>query len=86
VETFLESGDKKTEIAKKVHGQVAISSAKAAYQIYREILAVIDLRSWLMRCSCAAVALASTSTKNPNYSDVKYIEPLIGLDTVTRLP
>ncbi len=36
VEKFLESGTT-TNIARKVHGQVAISSAKAAYQIYKEI-------------------------------------------------
>jgi transaldolase len=37
VEKFLEQGGEKTEIAKKVHGQIAIASAKAAYQIYKEI-------------------------------------------------
>jgi transaldolase len=29
---------------------------------------------------------ASTGTKNPQYSDVKYVEPLIGSDTVTTMP
>jgi transaldolase len=29
---------------------------------------------------------ASTSTKNPKYSDVKYVEPLVGPDTVNTLP
>ena len=87
VEKFLKSGDKKMEIAKKVHGQVAISSAKAAYQIYKEIfggnrfkkLADQGVRS-------QRLLWASTSTKNPDYSDVKYIESLIGPDTVNTAP
>jgi transaldolase len=87
VETFLESGDKKTEIAKKVHGQVAISSAKAAYQIYREIFGSNRFKKLADEGAHAQRLLwASTSTKNPNYSDVKYIEPLIGLDTVNTAP
>jgi transaldolase/glucose-6-phosphate isomerase len=40
VEKFFDSGGKKTEIARKVRGQVAISSAKAAYQIYKEIFGI----------------------------------------------
>lgn len=37
VEKFIDPAGNETEIAKRVHGQVAISSAKAAYQIYKEI-------------------------------------------------
>ena len=37
LEKFIKPGGTKAEIAKKVHGQVAIASAKAAYQIYKEI-------------------------------------------------
>jgi len=87
VEKFLEPDGKKTEIAKKVRGQVAISSAKAAYQIYKEIFGgnrfkkLADKNARVQR-----LLWASTSTKNPDYSDVKYIEPLIGSDTVNTVP
>jgi transaldolase len=87
VAKFLESGGKKKEIAEKVHGQVAISSAKVAYQIYKEIFATNRFKKLAGKGTRPQRLLwASTSTKNPDYSDVKYIEPLIGPDTVNTVP
>jgi transaldolase len=87
LEKFLESRSKKTEIAKKVHGQVAISSAKAAYQIYKEIFNSNRFKKLTDKGARVQRLLwASTSTKNPDYSDVKYIESLIGPDTVNTIP
>ena len=87
VEKFIESGDKKTAIAKKVHGQVAISSAKAAYQIYKEIFNSNRFKKLLDKGARVQRLLwASTSTKNPDYSDIKYIEQIIGPDTVNTVP
>ena len=87
VEKFLKSGGENTEIAKKVHGQVAISSAKAAYQIYKEIFDSNRFKKLADKGARPQRLLwASTSTKNPEYNDVKYIEPLIGPDTVNTIP
>jgi len=87
VEKFLEPGDKKTEIAKKVHGQVAISSAKVAYQIYKEVFNSNRFKKLLDKGARVQRLLwASTSTKNPDYSDIKYIEAIIGLNTVNTIP
>jgi len=87
VEKILESGGKKTEIAKKVRGQVAISSAKVAYQIYKELFGSNRFKKLADKGARVQRLLwASTSTKNPDYSDVKYIEPLIGPDTVNTVP
>jgi len=87
IEKFIEPGDKKTEIAKKVHGQVAISSAKAAYQIYKEIFGSNRFKKLLDKGARVQRLLwASTSTKNPDYSDIKYIEQIIGPDTVNTVP
>ena len=87
VEKFFDSGGKKTEIAGKVRGQVAISSAKAAYQIYKEIFGSNRFKKLADKGARVQRLLwASTSTKNPDYSDVKYIEPLIGPDTVNTVP
>jgi transaldolase len=87
VEKFIEPGGKKTEIAKKVHGQVAISSAKAAYQIYKEIFGSNRFKKLADNGARVQRLLwASTSTKNPDYSDVKYIESIIGSDTVNTVP
>ncbi len=87
VEKFLEPGGKKAEIAKKVHGQVAISSAKAAYQIYKEIFGSDRFKKLADKGARGQRLLwASTSTKNPDYSDIKYIESIIGSDTVNTVP
>ena len=87
VEKFIEPGDKKTAIAKKAHGQVAISSAKAAYQIYKEIFGSNRFKKLADKGARVQRLLwASTSTKNPDYSDIKYIEQIIGPDTVNTVP
>jgi len=77
----------RADSAKDLIGQVAIASAKVAYGIYREILATDRWRKLADKGARAQRLLwASTSTKNPEYSDVKYVEPLIGPDTVNTLP
>jgi len=87
VEKFIEPSGEKTEIAKKVRGQVAIASAKVAYQIYKEIFGSNKFKKLADKGARVQRLLwASTSTKNPDYSDVKYIEPLIGPDTVNTVP
>ncbi|HVB33976.1 MAG TPA: transaldolase [Patescibacteria group bacterium] len=79
---------KEAELAKKVHGQVAIASSKMAYQIYKEIFASDRFKNLSAQGGARTQRLlwASTSTKNPNYSDVKYVEALIGPDTVNTAP
>ena len=87
VEKFLEPDCEKTEIAKKVRGQVAIASAKIAYQIYKEIFSSNRFKKLVDKGARPQRLLwASTSTKNPEYSDVKYIESLVGPDTVNTVP
>ena len=87
VDKFFEPGGQKVEIAKQVHGQVAIASAKAAYQIYKEIF---DSESFMRLTGQGArpqrLLWASTGTKDSSYSDVKYIEELIGPETVNTAP
>jgi transaldolase len=74
-------------LAKKMHGEVAITSAKTAYQIYKKIIGSDRFKKLLEKGAQPQRLLwASTGTKNPTYSDVKYIEPLIGPDTVNTMP
>jgi transaldolase/glucose-6-phosphate isomerase len=75
------------ERAAGLRGQVAIASAKVAYQIYHEIFGSQRFQE-LSRQGARPQRLlwASTSTKNPEYSDVKYVEALIGPETVNTLP
>ncbi len=81
-----EGGDK-AELAERLRGQTAIANAKMAYQIYREVFGssrfeqLADAEARTQR-----VLWASTSTKDPKYSDVKYVEALIGPDTINTMP
>ncbi len=68
-------------------GKVAIANAKLTYQRYKQIFSG---PRWQALASHGAqtqrVLWASTSTKNPNYRDVVYVEELIGPDTVDTIP
>ena len=87
LEKLIAQGGKKADLAKKVHGQVAIASAKMAYQIYKEIFGSDRFRKLAARGARVQRLLwASTGTKDPDYSDVKYIEALIGPNTVNTVP
>ena len=80
-------GGKEADIAKIAQGQVAIASAKLAYQIYKEKFASDPFGRLAARGARVQRLLwASTSTKNPKYPDVKYVEALIGPDTVNTAP
>ena len=87
LETKMLDGGAQADIAARLHGEVAIASAKVAYQIFREIFGSDRFRKLRDRGARTQKLLwASTSTKNPVYSDTKYIDPLIGADTINTLP
>jgi transaldolase len=66
---------------------VAIASAKVAYEIYKEIFGSERFASLAKKGARTQKLLwASTSTKNPAYSDTKYMEALIGPDTINTVP
>jgi len=80
---FIASVGEQAHFATKIRGQVAISSAKIAYKIYQE---VFESKQFLkLGASPQRLLWASTSPKNPKYSDVKYIEALIGPNTVDTI-
>ncbi|HEX7393731.1 MAG TPA: bifunctional transaldolase/phosoglucose isomerase [Anaerolineaceae bacterium] len=82
----LEAGSAAETVA-GLHGQVAIASAKVAYQIYQEIFGGERYRKLAQKGAHTQRLLwASTGTKNPEYSDVKYIETLIGRETINTVP
>jgi transaldolase len=87
LEQLIAQDGEKAELAKKAHGQVAISSAKVAYQTYKEIFGQDRFKRLAGKGARVQRLLwASTSSKNPDYSDVKYIEDLIGPDTINTVP
>lgn len=74
-------------LAKQLHGQIAIASAKMAYQIFHEIFNSDRFKKFTEKGAMKQRLLwASTSTKNPNYNDIKYVEALIGMKTINTLP
>lgn len=68
-------------------GRIAIANARVAYRHFVEAITSEPFREQQKRGARPQRPLwASTSTKNPDYSDVMYVEQLIGLDTVNTLP
>jgi transaldolase/glucose-6-phosphate isomerase len=72
---------------RSLQGRVAIANAKLTYQRYKEIFSGSRWQALAERgAKTQRVLWASTSTKNPAYSDVLYVEELIGPDTVNTIP
>jgi transaldolase len=68
-------------------GKLAIANAKLAYQTYREVFSGLEWEELSAAGATPQRCLwASTSTKNPAYRDVMYVEQLIGPETVNTLP
>jgi transaldolase / glucose-6-phosphate isomerase len=74
-------------LLRSLMGKVAIANGKLTYQRYK---AIFRGTSWEALAAEGArkqrVLWASTSTKNPQYRDVMYVEELIGPDTVNTMP
>jgi transaldolase len=71
----------------ELRGTLAIANAKLAYQSYLEIFRGPDWEELKSAGASAQRCLwASTSTKNPDYRDVLYVEELVGPDTVNTMP
>jgi transaldolase/glucose-6-phosphate isomerase len=87
LEKIASEGGERGQTAFALIGQIAAASAKVAYAIYHEIIGSDRFRVLAERGARTQRLLwASTSTKNPSYSDVKYVEPLIGPETINTLP
>jgi transaldolase len=80
-------GAREAELAKRYTGRCAIASAKTAYQGYKELFSSGRFKKLqALGARPQRLLWASTSTKNPADSDVKYVEALIGKDTVNTAP
>ena len=70
-----------------VKGKVAIANAKVAYQKYKEIFGSDRWQALAAKgAKVQRLLWASTGTKDPSYSDVMYVDELVGKDTVNTLP
>jgi len=74
-------------LLKSLAGKVAIANAKLTYRRYQELFSGARWRALAKQgAQTQRVLWASTSTKNPGYRDVIYVEELIGRDTVNTIP
>ncbi len=81
------AGGSRGQSAGKLLGKAAIANAKLAYVLYKGIIADPRWRALAAQGAKPQRLLwASTSTKNPQYRDVLYVEELIGQDTVNTVP
>jgi len=87
LEKLAQSGGPRSERARELMGEAAIGSARLAYEIYKELYRGEKFRGLEVRGARPQRLLwASTSTKNPAYSDVKYVDTLIGPETINTMP
>src|SRR5262245_16309178 len=81
------ASERERALLRSLAGKVAIANAKLAYQRYQEIF---DGPRWQALAGRGAqtqrLLWASTSARNPSYSDVVYVEELVGPDTVNTIP
>jgi transaldolase/glucose-6-phosphate isomerase len=78
---------KQQALPKSLLGKIAIANGKLTYQRYQKIFSGPRWQALAAKgAQTQRVLWASTSTKNPNYRDVIYVEELIGPDTVNTMP
>jgi len=85
VDDLLEKKGEKTY--KRLRGQAAVANTKMIYQAFKELFGADRFRK--LKADGARVQRplwGSTSTKNPDYPDLLYVEPLVGPDTVNTVP
>jgi transaldolase / glucose-6-phosphate isomerase len=81
-----EEGPQATRAA-ELQGQIAVANTRLAYQEFKKVFSSSRFTSLQSQDAKMQRPLwASTSTKNPAYSDIKYVQELIARDTVNTLP
>lgn len=87
LEPMVVEGGSSGRKAKWLKGEIAIASARRAYAIYQKMHRSRRYRD-LQRHGARTQRLlwASTGTKNPAYSDVRYVDSLIGPETINTMP
>ncbi len=81
--------DRHLKDVKKEHlqGKIAVANAKKIYQRFKELFYGKEFTNLKRKGgNIQRVLWGSTGSKNPNYSDVKYVNELIGKDTINTLP
>ena len=83
--TTTDAGQK--ALLESLRGKVAIANARVTYKKYQELFGGSRWKALASKgAQTQRLLWASTSTKNPKYRDVLYVEELIGADTVDTIP
>jgi transaldolase len=87
LDALVGAGKLEAHVADSLRGRAAIANARLAYELF---VRAFDGARWRALADKGAMVQrplwASTSTKNPAYRDVLYVEQLIGPDTVNTMP
>jgi len=84
---IVDRGGALAEKAQSLLGKAAVANARMAYTRYQEVFGASRFQALKARGARVQRPLwASTSTKNPAYRDVLYVEELVGPDTVNTMP
>ncbi|HWM28942.1 MAG TPA: transaldolase [Woeseiaceae bacterium] len=87
LDSIAASDDALKDAARALRGEVAIASARSAYAVFEEFTSTERFRRLVEQGARPQRLLwASTGTKDPAYSDIKYVEALIGPLTVNTMP
>jgi transaldolase/glucose-6-phosphate isomerase len=87
LQSIIDAGGINSSVAKTLLGTIAISNSKLAYALFKKNFLLPRFEKLSKKGGRIQRPLwASTSTKNPKYKDVLYIEELIGPDTVNTIP
>jgi transaldolase len=85
LKTTTDAGQK--ALLESIRGKVAIANARLTYKKYLELFGGARWKALAAKgAQTQRLLWASTSTKNPKYRDVLYVEELIGADTVDTIP
>lgn len=79
------ASEEERQKTKSLMGKAAVANAKLAYKKYREVFGGERFQG-LPKARIQRILWGSTGTKNPAYSDVKYVDELIGRDSINTVP
>jgi transaldolase len=87
LQKIIQAGGVQAPKAQALLGKAAIANARLAYADFKQVFASDRFKQLAANGASVQRPLwASTSTKNPAYRDVRYVEELIGKDTVNTVP
>ncbi len=87
LQAIIQAGGEKAALARSLLGKAAIANARLAYKVFLDVFGTPRFQRLAAQGARPQRPLwASTSTKNPDYRDVIYVEELIGANTVNTMP